>query len=42
MSFNLPSDHESHVTIQNVEISLGFPDEMPLHWIGQQDVMDQR
>lgn len=30
-----------HVTIQGVEISLGFPDEFQFEWIGQQDVLDQ-
>lgn len=33
--------HESRIQIQGVEISLGFPDELPFHWIGQQDVLDQ-
>jgi MoxR-like ATPase len=33
--------HESKVTIQNVEIALGFPDEFNFEWIGQHDVMDQ-
>lgn len=36
-----PSEHESRITIQGVEIALGFPDILPFSWIGQQDVMDQ-
>ncbi|MGA8165313.1 MAG: MoxR family ATPase [Waddliaceae bacterium] len=41
MSYSLPSEHESHINIQNVDIALGFPDEFPFQWIGQRDVMDQ-
>jgi MoxR-like ATPase len=33
--------HETRITIQGVEIALGFPDEFSFNWIGQQDVMDQ-
>ena len=33
--------HESRIQIQGVEIALGFPDELPFHWIGQKDVLDQ-
>lgn len=33
--------HENRITIQGVEIALGFPDEFQFEWIGQQDVMDQ-
>lgn len=36
-----PSEHESRILIQGVEIALGFPDEFHFTWIGQQDVMDQ-
>lgn len=36
-----PNEHESRVTIQGVELSLGFPDEFNFEWIGQKDVMDQ-
>lgn len=32
---------ESKVTIQGIEIALGFPDVFQFEWIGQQDVMDQ-
>lgn len=35
------SEHESRVSIQGVEIALGFPDEFNFAWIGQKDVMDQ-
>ncbi|MFT4551721.1 MAG: MoxR-like ATPase [Chlamydiales bacterium] len=36
-----PSEHDSRVTIQGVELALGFPDEFNFRWIGQADVMDQ-
>lgn len=35
------SAHDERVTIEGVEIALGFPDVLPFQWIGQQDVMDQ-
>jgi len=35
------NEHESRVTIQGVELALGFPDIFNFEWIGQQDVMDQ-
>src|SRR5436190_15294891 len=35
------NEHETKVTIQDVEIALGFPDEFSFEWIGQKDVMDQ-
>lgn len=38
---SLPSEHESRITIQGVEIALGFPDEFPFKWIGQRDVLEQ-
>src|ERR1700722_8331584 len=38
---SLSSDHESRVTIQGVEIALGFPEEFNFQWIGQRDVLDQ-
>lgn len=38
---SLPSEHESRVTIQGIEIALGFPDEFQFEWIGQKDVLDQ-
>lgn len=41
MNYNLPSEHESKINIQGVEIALGFPDEFAFQWIGQQDVLDQ-
>lgn len=37
----MESEHESRVSIQGVELALGFPDILPYHWVGQQDVMDQ-
>lgn len=37
----LPSEHESRINIQGVEIALGFPDEFQFEWIGQKDVLDQ-
>lgn len=41
MRNNRPSEHESRVTLQGVEVALSFPDELKFEWIGQQDVMDQ-
>lgn len=41
MPNRLPSEHESRVNIQGVEIALGFPDEFKFEWIGQRDVLDQ-
>lgn len=38
---SLPTQHESRITIQGVEIALGFPDEFAFKWIGQKDVLDQ-
>lgn len=35
------NEHETRITIQGVEIALGFPDNFNFKWIGQQDVMDQ-
>lgn len=37
----LPSEHEDRITIQGVEIALGFPDEFSFKWIGQRDVLEQ-
>lgn len=37
----IPSEHESRVNIQGIEIALGFPDEFKFEWIGQKDVLDQ-
>jgi MoxR-like ATPase len=34
-------EHESKVTIQGIDIALGFPDEFKFEWVGQRDVMDQ-
>jgi MoxR-like ATPase len=41
MNYSPPSEHESRVNIQGVEIALGFPDEFKFQWIGQKDVLDQ-
>ncbi len=41
MSYSMPSEHESKITIEGVEIALGFPDKFSYQWIGQKDVMDQ-
>src|SRR5580700_4485320 len=41
MSYTPPSEHESRISIQGVEIALGFPDEFSFQWIGQRDVLDQ-
>lgn len=41
MGFSLPSEHESRINIQGVEIALGFPDEFNFNWIGQRDVLEQ-
>lgn len=41
MTYSLPSEHESRITIQGVEIALGFPDEFKFEWIGQRDVLEQ-
>lgn len=41
MKYSLPSEHESRINIQGVEIALGFPDEFKFEWIGQRDVLDQ-
>jgi MoxR-like ATPase len=35
------SEHESRITIQGVELALGFPDEFNFQWIGQRDVLEQ-
>ena len=41
MDYVLPSEHESVINIQGVDIALGFPDVFNFEWIGQKDVMDQ-
>lgn len=41
MNNAIPSEHESRVSIQGVEIALGFPDEFSFSWIGQKDVLEQ-
>ena len=39
--YKVPSEHETRITIDGVEIALGFPDEFPFRWVGQHDVFDQ-
>lgn len=41
MTYSMPSEHESRINIQGVEIALGFPDEFNFSWIGQRDVLEQ-
>lgn len=41
MTHASPSEYESRVNIQGVEIALGFPDEFKFEWIGQRDVLEQ-
>ncbi len=41
MTDSVPSEHESRVNIQGIEIALGFPDEFKFEWIGQRDVLEQ-
>jgi len=41
MTYSSPSEHESRINIQGVEIALGFPDNFNFQWIGQKDVLDQ-
>lgn len=41
MTYSVPSEHESRVNIQGIEIALGFPDEFKFEWIGQRDVLEQ-
>jgi len=35
------SEQERRITIEGIELALACPDEMPFHWIGQDDVMQQ-
>lgn len=37
----MPSQHETKVTIEGVEIWLSCKDDLPFRWIGQQDVLEQ-
>lgn len=41
MDYTPPSEHETRIQIQGVEISLGFPDEFDMQWVGQHDVLEQ-
>jgi len=37
----IPAEHETRISIGGIEISLGFPDEFSMSWVGGQDVLDQ-
>ncbi|MCB1113138.1 MAG: AAA family ATPase [Chlamydiia bacterium] len=37
----MKDEHEIKVTLQGVELALGFPDEFSFRWIGQEAVMEQ-
>lgn len=39
--FPIPGEHETRISIDGVEIALGFPDTFSFQWIGQKDVLDQ-
>jgi len=41
MTLERQSEHESRITLQGIEVALGFPDVFNFQWIGQQDVLDQ-
>lgn len=41
MTYSQPSEHETTINIQGIDLALGFPDKFDFEWIGQQDVMDQ-
>lgn len=41
MEHTPPTEHESRITIQGIEIALGFPDQFNFQWIGQSDVLEQ-
>jgi len=41
MTYSQPSEHETIINIQGIDLALGFPDKFQFEWIGQQDVMDQ-
>lgn len=34
-------NHENCIEMNGTRIALGFPDELPYNWVGQQDVLDQ-
>lgn len=38
---NGQTEQESRITIQGIELALSCPDELPFHWIGQQDSLEQ-
>lgn len=35
------TEQESRITIQGIELALSCPDELPFHWIGQTDSLEQ-
>lgn len=41
MEEKLHAATESRIQIQGIELALACPDELPFHWIGEQDVLDQ-
>ena len=41
MEHTPPTEQESRIIIQGIEIALGFPDQFGFQWIGQQDVLEQ-
>lgn len=41
MEEKLHAAQESRIQIQGIELALACPDELPFHWIGEQDVLDQ-
>jgi len=41
MHLKTPGEHESRINIDGVEIALGFPDDFPFQWVGQEDSLHQ-
>src|SRR6202521_1730749 len=41
MTDKLAAATESRIQISGIELALACPDELPFHWIGEQDVLDQ-
>ena len=37
----MPTEQESRIVCQGIELALACPDELPLKWIGQKDVLEQ-
>ena len=38
---NSHTEQEDRITIQGIELALSCPDELPFHWIGQKDSLEQ-